>query len=767
MINTSGSNSEFPITAIDSAVLTHFYKASESTSYVDKRTFPTIFRMLECFLQVTEQRLDATTLKSPAFAVICTTYIGALYSPTFIELSQSRRYCLARAFLALTTKLTEMFNTFPIPAIDISVSKSNPDVLLYVAQFERLHLNKEKLWLWEGWPCTNSIGRVYWAPLLPIYERLGRSFTEKFYLACNEYVRTRNVTGVPCLKELAKFINQYTIQYDEKDLLRSEFIGPFWRAFLNFYFINGYADGKGSSPYSLSSVYRNNFITFVESYLVSSGLFAEPWGEMPQPPIKSVAGANTNVRLNKEGYLVKEKLLTDIPLEFNDEVALQLLFKQIQLDVDIATQWATFETEDIWRRYQNRIQIAAEGQIVKIGRSSILNGKKWLIDRNNPDHLKNAAKTLTHHLHIVELAIQILPTPISQTAHELGLPITGALLPHCTILVVNHPEITPSYLSNLELFDKNGKQIGFVVKDGHCQLVGYKKRKGSERAQQIITLNSNTSEIVQQMITLTSSIREYLRLKNDDNWRYLILSCKRGFSYPVRSQNLAKETSSLEGKKKITSSLEKTSKLDFDQRVKYANRFSLTALRASCGVLVYLKTRSIQEMSKALGHTNVDSDLIHRYLPEPILAFFQERWIRIFQAAILVEALKDSKYIISASGFTNIHELDTFLKTHALKLPLNESGLENKTLNLPENNRQNEIVFGINRTTLTVMMSLQLAVQSTNKTIHEKAMYWYQLSKYLINHIESLETYRSDFQMYLNYARLHADPKTMESLIYV
>lgn len=767
MINTSGSNSEFPIISIDAVVLEYFHKAAEITSYKDKRTFPTIFRMLECFLQVTEQRLDAAILKSPAFAEICTTYIGALYSPTFIELSQNRRYYLTTAFLSLTAKLAKMFDTFPIPAVDISVAKSSPDVLQYVVRFEQLQLNEEKLWLWEGWSCTNNIGQVYWAPLLPIYERLGRSFTEKFHSACNEYVRTRNVTRVPCVKELAKFIKQYTVQYDEKDLLRSEFIGPFWREFLNFYFLSGYADGKGSSPSSLASVYRNNFITFVESYLVSSGLFAESWGEMPQPPIKSVAGANTNVRLNKDGIFIKEKLLTDIPLEFNDEVALQLLFKQIQLDVDIAIQWANFEAKDIWSRYQNRIKISPEGQIVTIGPRSIITGKRWLIDRNNPDHLKNAAKTLTHNVHIVDKPTQILPLPIFQTAYELGLPTTGALLPHCTILVANHPEITPSFLNSFELYDKNGKQIGFVENDGHCQLISHKKRRGSERAQQIIALNPNTTEIVQQMIALTSSIREYLRLKNDDNWRYLILSCKRGFSYPVRSKSLSHGTSNPDGRKKLIGTLEKTSQLDFDQRVKYANRFSLIALRASCGVLVYLETRSIKEMSKALGHANVESDLIHRYLPEPILAYFQERWIRIFQAAILVEALKESKHLIVASGFSSIHELDAFLKTHALKLPLGESGLDNKTSNFSENKKQDEIIFGINRTILTVMISLQLAVQNANKTIHEKARYWYQLSQHLINHIESLETYRSDFQTYLTYARLHADPKTMESLIYV
>jgi|APLak6261667961_1056064.scaffolds.fasta_scaffold01243_1 hypothetical protein len=770
MIHISQGNTEYPFYAIDSEVLAYLDRAIDSLSLGKNYSldFQIIKRTLECTLQITRQSLNLENIMSSSFAGICISYIGALYSPTFFESSHHRKYRLVKSFLQLVARLEIMFNTYSLPDVSIAKKVITDDVEKCILQFQKFELDEEKLWLWHGWPCPNKSGSVYWAPLYPIYKRLGRSFTYRLHLLCIQFIGTRNVNRVPLLSVLAQFIEQYEGPLDESYLKRPEFIGGFWRKFMTYYLLTKYANGKGSKLTTLSDNWRNAFVPFVKSYLIPSGLFVEHWGEFPNFPAKITTGANTHVVTSKDGVEVKVKLLTDIPLQLTDDEAIHLLFKKIQTDVDIATEWASWAVNDIWVRYKKRIELSSLGQVVIKGNNSKNNGNNWLVDRNNPDHLKNAAATLNYYGHIVSKidGTTILPTPLFQTAHELGLPNTSALLPHCILLIANHSAITPSFLDTFELFDKNGKQTGFIETDGGYKLIGHKRRRGAKLAQQIILLNDTTKSLVEQIIALTSSIREYLKSKNDDNWRYLLLTSREGFTYPSRVKRVSSDCEVKIRVQKFAESLKNTSSLTSEQRIQYANRFNLSSLRASCAVLVYLRTRSIKEMSQALGHAKLKVELIERYLPAPILSFFQERWIRIFQAGILVEALKESEYLIEVSGFESIHELNEFLNIHALKLPYeNKNDLDHDSTAFGK--MSEEVVrFGVNSSILTMMLSLQQAVQVATKTVHEKARYWAEISQHLISHIETQESYRPDLQAHLEKAKRLANPAIMDHIIY-
>lgn len=770
MIHISQGNTNYPFLAIDSEVLGCFDKAIDNLSLGKNYSldFQIIKRTLECTLQVTGQSLDIKKMKSSAFTEICLSYIGALYSPTFFKTSQLRKYTLVKSFLQLIAKLEIMFNTPPLPIVHIAKKVKTEDVEKCIMQFHGLELNEEKVWFWSGWSCSNKIGRVYWAPLHPIYKRLGRSFTHKLHLVCVDFISSRNVNKIPLLGELAKFIEQYEGTLEEHDLKRPEIVGQFWRKFMTYFLLTKYADGKGSKLTTLSDNWRNKFVHFVQSYLIPSGLFAQTWGEFPTFPAKISTGANTHIKTSKDGDEFKVKLLTDIPMHLTDGETMQLLFEKIQADVDVATQWASWAANDIWNRYKTRVELSSLGKIVVKGENYKNNGNNWLTNRDNPDYLKNAAATLNYYGHIVSKidGTTILPTPLLQTAHELGLPNTSALLPHCILLIANHPAITPSFLENLELFDKNGKQIGFKETDGGHKLIGYKRRRSAKFAQQIISLNDTTTTLVEQIIAITKSIREYLRSKNDDNWRYLLLTSREGFTYPSRVKRISSDCEVKIRVQKFAESLKNTSSLSSEQRIQYAQRFNFSSLRASSAVLVYLRTRSIKEMSQALGHAKLKLQLIERYLPEPILSFFQERWIRIFQTGILVEALKESDYLMEVSGFESIHELHEFLNIHALKLQYENENETKSDSTILCKKSENVVRFGVNSSILTMMLSLQQAVQVATKTVHEKAKYWAEISQHVISHIETQESYRPDLQAHLEKARRLANPATMDCLIY-
>lgn len=363
---------------------------------------------------------------------------------------------------------------------------------------------------------------------------------------------------------------------------------------------------------------------------------------------------------------------------------------------------------------------------------------------------------------------RLYPKPLHLTAFELGLPVTGTLLPHCVLLIASHPIITPSFLENFELFDKHAHRTGLVRGDRCYLLNGTKSRNGPRKGQQIIPLNDETARIVLQIIVLTNPLRKYLRDRGDDSWRYLLLSCKSGFGYPTRIRNISTDTSDNHRLVSLANSLGNTCDLPYENCLEYVRRFSLSALRASAGVLIYLETRDARRMAEALGHSEYSPALLARYLPEPVLAFFQERWIRIFQSGIIVEALKDSKYLLEASSFSSMAQLDEFLKSHALK-SLSKHLIESASPTSgysDEKSSANEVVIGVSTGILTTLLSVRDAVFRAKSQPSGMAIYWAGIATYVADYIGSDSCKREDLKSYLTTATEKADPEKMESLIY-
>lgn len=744
-----------PFNAIDDEV--HLLLDSIDCLETDKSSLK---RCLECVLQLTNNSLDTRVLNSPEFEDICHIFIGALYTEGLFQLSLARKFVVANTFLKIIRELNSLkaahFTKFPV----ICFNKLSADVNRCVEKFRDIDLDEEMFWLWRGWRCENKSGVVHWPSLYPLYIKFGKSFTEKFHASCSDYFRTRKISLIYGLKSFTEFIDQYTTPISIEDFKNPSFMKIFWKDFLVFYIKNEHA--KGVKLHRISSRWRTCFKTLVTGYLIPSGLFVETYGEFPSPPIIQRKTITTNVKVLENGHTVNEKLITRIPLQVTDEEAMQILFERIEKDIQIATKWAEWAVADIWNRYLRRKALSSEGQVIPLKVYNGKTNKKWMRSTENPDRLKNAAATLAFHNGYTDKKTigNLLAATLATTAFDLGLPISGSLLPHCTLLVANHPAITQSFLENLELYDTNGKLVGFIEGDGVARLVGYKERKGSKLAEQKIVLNKTTVQVIRQIIDLTSDIRAYLKSKNDDNWRYLLLTCGHAFGYPKRWSRISSYTSDKKLTVKFEDSLSKVNSLTEEETQNFINSFSLTGLRASCGVLIYIKTRSIKEMSLALGHTQIDRELIKAYLPESILSFFQNRWIRIFQSAILFEALKDSPYIHEASGFKTIHEIDTFLANHALKLPTDD------TNSISSKTQMHRLVFGVNTQILQLLLSVKISVENAKESVHYKAKYWAEIINHLFDYIEAHSSFRPDLKHALDQAKLNCDPKGMEKLIY-
>lgn len=756
---------DYPFERISPSALTLLEKTKSLVAPNFQRIAPLVFRALECFLQVTNQRLTASDFTRERMGILCQTFLGALNSSSFIRLRPLRRYTYSRTFLKLLLTQKSLLLKSAQREIPLSYCGPTAEVRECIDKFLSLKLDDEKVWLWRGWVSQNRVGLRCSFPLYPVFRRLGRDFTQLLFQCCDDYFAARKASRIACVPRLAQFIGSHPGKLRVDNFQDPLFMTGFWRDFFTYYFKSGYENGI-QIP-SLVATWRNQFLFLITDYLIPSGWCVESFGGLPSPDSKIVSGSRSHLKTRAGGIEVTSKLLTDIPLNVSDDIAKKLLFEKIQADFNLIVAWAEREVSQTWKRYKRRIELAPLGTVRIVLNPGVNTQQRWLTDRRNPDYLKHAAATFQHYgFQTGEDAGLLYPTSTKLVARELAIPAKGELIPHCALLIAEHPAITPAFLGRLELFDKGGKRVGFVETDSGFNLIGYKDRRGAERAQQIVDLNSRTAEVVTQIITITQPLRDFLRSKDDDSWRYLLLSSGKGFGYPKTMFKLS-ECDSTYRKERLAVQLAAISAMSGPDRLRFAQRFNFSALRASAGVLTYIKTGSVTEMAKALGHAAYTPRLLSRYLPEPILSFFQERWIRIFQTAIIVEALKESDCLLSASGFSTIEELDDFLKNHALKrIPGHLENPENERAPNTNSELIPEIVFGVNAGILTVLISLQLAVRRAQRRVNAHAKYWAAISERLIDYIESEFFHREDVKTQLEIARKNANPDELELLIY-
>jgi hypothetical protein len=758
-----------PFESITPDALRAFEEAKQKVPQAHALQFARVLKTFECYLQITNQTVSIQTFTHPEFVSIYRRYVGSLFSDRLIDRTNGWKKTVIRALNSVLSRVFEGLNLPPtFPYVLTDGHDFSPAFQQCVLEFTGLPLNEEKVWLWRGWLVEARSGKRTGLPLYPIYARLGRDFTQRVFDACEIHGGGRR--GNPLLSAIAHlsaFIGQYPGSISQDRFKERDFMTNFWREFLRFFMVSRYRYDEGPLVSTLAEEWKKNVIGVAREALEPAGIFAKPWGEIPTPDVARVSGSRTHIRKNASGNEVKVKLLTEVPLHVSDEEAMELLFYQIEADVKLFVKWAEWAVDDLWNRFQGRLLLAKSGKVRRKHRvGTKYNNQRWLTDRTNPEYLQNAAATLDSHGHVHGHEAQcLMPIPLEETARELGMPVTDALYPFCILLVEAHPDITPAFLETLELFDKNGNMSGYIQTDSGSQLVGKKYRRGPKLAQQFIALTDRTAGLVEQMIALTQSLRAFLRSQNNDDWRYLLLTCGRGFGFPRRVRDLSATTVEDVRIKALAESLGNTSALTIDERVELVRKFSLVALRSSVGVLIYLREGSVEAMAKALGHASVEPRLISSYLPEPILAFFQDRWIRIFQTGMIVEALKDSTFLLPATGFKNLSELDAFLCNHSLKVErlanFEESDDE------PESKPGRKVVFGVNTAILTALISLRDAVEGATHQVPATARYWSEIAGRLIDHIESELNPRHDLKGYLVRARAEADPSVMGPLLYV
>lgn len=731
-----------------------------------------VLRLLECFLQITGRHLSLADLQRSNFLQICTEFIGALYSKKFWSTRTPRRGHCARHFLRFISALRRQYSA--IPEIDITPSYRDPlssTLIRCVNEFEKLEWIEEQAYKWHGWPAQTGDGRYTCIQLYPIYARLGRAFTDQIHSAYQLFVNGRRAAAPIAANELAKFISTYEGDLKPENFKSSEFMTSFWRRFAQFYV--GEAISNNKNVVNAISDWRRRFVFFVKNYLEDPGIVARTPGAFPSPPKRHPDPTHGHIKKNTDGFKVKTKLLTPVPLQISDAQALDLLFHRIEHDLNIVMNWARSEISEIWGRYINRIELARVGTARTITlqnrRARLRESEDWLMSQDNPDHLANACATFETYgyLHISDISAlhRIYPLGTREMAHLFALPTTGTLLPHCALLTALHPKITSILLESLELYSPSGQMVGFVETNGAKYIIGTKSRKTSASdKEQRIELGTEAGQVVEQIIAITSPLRTYLKAKGDSSWRYLILSCGEAFGRPCKTPPLSNHTTRKNIQEKNIRGVVNSTNTSIEHAEEIIENFSLATVRASAALLIYLKTGDMKKMSEALGHRTLSLQLLDHYLPHSIRDFFQERWIRIFQQSLVIDALKESEYILEATSFESMESVNEFLTIHALnRLP--EKNNQTNKRSVPKS-EVNEVVIGINTGILIALLSLKSAVDNAVSTPNSLACYWASFAERIAAFIDSDECRRPDLKVFISKARASINPSAFSKIIY-
>lgn len=698
----------YPYKNMDQKILELFDNSS-----TDKTKVNFIKRALNVYLNITSQKLSFLELSSDKFKKTIDDlylFLSVEYFNLSVETLRTAKQQLQKSIAYIKEQ---------VPTLD----SYNINTKHYKFNFK---IDNKKINYFNGWFLISKNNKqTIFINLISFYEILGKDKTDLIYKNAQRYVSRFELdtskSFLAMLNDFSEFLNKKNLKELKVNIYNENYLFNLLKDFCFDFF---QCEQNQSRCMYNSKKKWNKFTTVFEEVFLDGNILPKLTNSLPKAPNNEKKGFERRIKLNN-GNQVKAKLITEIPLNITDDVAMDILFKKIKNDIKLTLDWSKYKVEQLNNNYNQDLSVKCFGKTVS-------NIQEELKTRTKIEKLKE------------------------------GFISSYDLEPFMFLLISEHPQITESYLLNFELYDESNNLSGYIKNEESSYLIGYKKRRGSELAEQKILLNSKTHKLIENIIYLTKDYREYLKSQNNDDWRYLFLHGGANGIEPQRyKKSFVPAPSNLrikEGQKRIEF-FKNYINCSNEEATKFVSNMTMTKLRASIAVQLYLEQNDTQKMAEALGHRKYKPELLSFYLPEPILDFFQSRWIRIFQKGIICEAMKDSTSFFKASKFNSMEELEAFMNLHSLKNIPDIQKNENKAIN------KDEIYIGVNEEILNVLLSLEKAVELANKEVSAKALYWANFSNKLKNEILSNKS-NIQFVKDLEKAKNHIEPGLFEEVIY-
>ncbi|WP_339461337.1 hypothetical protein [Pseudomonas sp. EA_105y_Pfl2_R69] len=746
IINSTASLRNFPYRVLPRALIQRLLQIQPENS-----TKQTTLKLFECYCDLTNVDLN----KPKTLRITVLRFVGALSDQSLVSSIKLTRFSYARHIVSIYNEL----NLETDDEEEINWTPDLPD--LHALYWREYPISRHMLNYWHDWSVTSRKKENIYLPFPKVYLTHGKEFTLSLHTSIKQFFATQARPLQSPFAIMLKFISANHLDWPVQTFSDSRAIWRFFVKLREHFFLRA-ADRH--LAIEIQKKLWNNFLDNINTCFIASTAWTTPYQVLPLAPTAELDPSKTRIKTKTNGKEVSTKLITEIPLHITDKQALDLLFRDIEQELEIIINWATTEANKLIDARKNRDRLAGSGTPIE----SIIGGKSldelglnnvcatFLSDGYRPDHKYFYGK----------FGFKFNK---GQIAKILALPSSVDLFPFQCLLVAKHPILTAGFFYKFELYNNQGHLSGFVQTNSGYQLIGFKDRKKSKGSEQKINLTPETTLLIQELIELTRPMREYLKQNNNDQWRYLFLSSSRAYGKPSLpriarwnySTFLYKNTT-----KRLSAQFAPHTTRKGHDLFELLNRVSLSSIRVSSAIARYIEHKNPELLAQDLGHTNYTPRLLSHYLPTEILNFFQSKYIRAFQTAMICAAMGNSPHLLDATKLRSMDELHEFLSLYALKdIPTNLSGRDDFT----EASENPSLAYiSVSPTTLSILISLQKAVESatsnTNRKISSKALYWTSFAKHLVREIEAGN--ETQLKLHLSEALKNITPKQMDQIIY-
>ncbi|KKD58526.1 hypothetical protein RN22_20645 [Grimontia sp. AD028] len=673
--------------------------------------------------------------------------IGFVYNYDDIAIKRSYAFCnqikaLFR-YIAQDKHLT-------LDEVKLSNLKITEDASTCLAQFRELNIDKSKSDYLDGWQVLSKEGKEHEAYLDTLYVNFGEAFTNKVHLALKNYAFTQKPLSLTkALQELKKLFVGISTAYTDRDglaieaLLSRNHVQLFFHKVFKVLFVRSQAAQK--CPKDFHTRWANTINYYTECF-INTGIFAEPHKPFIVPVWKDPKDGAPTFSIGGNATQPENlRWFANIPLKIKDEEAVSIIQQRVDRDMAHVRHVCLLKFEELLEREDRNKAFQSTGLVKPL--SSTEGYEKY---RNfvGEDKLDNTVATFYAHGIAAKdtnyLSFLGFKGNASQLNTELNLPNGSTLNVLLTLLVMEHPLITPSWLAKWDLFDVNDNMVGYKQVGNQHIAVSYKSRKGSTNAQQEVVLNEFSKSIVEFLIQHTRMSREYLKQRGNVNWRKMILTSTT--TNVIRPSNLNATLHSVNdfyNWLQDETLFDKSSDITLEDAQAISDIHSLRSIRRHRGFQIYLETRSMDAVAEALGHEKKDANLLTSYLPKPLMDFFNARWIRQFQNAILLEAMKDSVHRLDAVNMS-AQDIEEFLSNHGISnIPEHfDHGFTQQTTadsEVSESLGFNQLTYTISTSLLQLLMAIRFVVESSDdeESFLDIVAHWYQSAVFVLDTLSS------------------------------
>ncbi|MFV8387336.1 hypothetical protein ACNO5E_24850, partial [Vibrio parahaemolyticus] len=680
--------------------------------------------------------------------------IGFIYASSEVKNVTKRHQ--ARGLYNAFFELAKAVN-LKLPEQSFSCDKINQYVQACIDKYQALPVDCEKREYLNGWSVTSQSREPASVNLDFIYVKYSREYALKINETLKDYALTQKTTTLKrCLSDITGLLESVamldayaTVESFESLLNASHVHSTFYKA---YQIQMSQCIAKGNDLYT----FNREFISSIDAYesaFINTKVFPAPLKPFIKPDVKAIKNPPSFSTGGKASEAEKIIWFSDIPLHIKDEEVINIIEARLNRMMIFMREAFDNKFKKLKERQVRNKALRMEGLVKPLTGNVGRRGKGKVDFAIGIAYLANTIATFEHYGINGYTGAQYeqflcFSGNTDTLLKELNLPTNETLLTLTSLLVMEHPKITPSWLQKLQLFDEHGKKIGYFQSGDQYILSSEKGRRGRTLAQQDVILNEYSKSIVDFIIEHTSIAREHLKAIGNPNWKFLLLTC---------SLNQAKKPSS-------KSQLYKTHQpllndffeshnqtlggdgLSSEEIELISSSLIHRAIRRHKGLQIYLETRSQSAVSEALGHKEMNTQILESYLPKPLMEFFTQRVIRQFQNAIIIKAMEGSPFLLDAVNMS-YEEVKEFLENHGIKeVPdLNAKAFESAKSDAGQT-IFDSIVFTITVPLIQLLISIQEFIKSNSEqdTVYfqnELVEHWYNCAAYLLSRFE-----RGDFE---------------------